>query len=110
MKLDLITNKSKKQGKLNPNDEFYTPKYAIEPKGSKIWCPFDTIESNYVKILIENGYIVFYSHIFSDQDFFNMEVPDCHYIISNPPYSLKGEVFQRLFEICNVLFRCIQIG
>ena len=24
---------------------------------------------------------------------------DCDYIISNPPYSLKGEVLQRLFEI-----------
>ena len=32
-------------------------------------------------------------------DFFNCEIPECDYIISNPPYSCKGEVFQRLFEI-----------
>ena len=43
------------------NDEFYTPKYAIRPimkyipKNSKIWCPFDTEDSNYVKLLKEAG-------------------------------------------------------
>ena len=29
MKLDLITNKAEKQGEVNPNDEFYTPNYAM---------------------------------------------------------------------------------
>lgn len=28
-----------------------------------------------------------------------METPKCDYIISNPPYSLKGDVIDRLFEI-----------
>lgn len=28
-----------------------------------------------------------------------MKVPDCDYIISNPPYSLKGEVLKQLYEI-----------
>lgn len=28
-----------------------------------------------------------------------MNIPDCDYIISNPPYSRKGEVLQRLFDI-----------
>ena len=28
-----------------------------------------------------------------------MNCPECDYIISNPPYSLKYEVFNRLFEI-----------
>ena len=37
------------------NDEFYTPDYAIDPivkyipEGSRIWCPFDTMESLFVK-------------------------------------------------------------
>ena len=32
--------------------------------------------------------------------FFSTEPPDgCNYIISNPPYSVKGEVLQRLFDI-----------
>ena len=39
------------------NDEWYTPKYAILPllkflpKNKIIWAPFDTKESNYVKVL-----------------------------------------------------------
>lgn len=28
-----------------------------------------------------------------------MKVPKCDYIISNPPYSIKTEILQRLFEI-----------
>ncbi|MFR3947111.1 MAG: hypothetical protein ACLTZM_08440 [Ruminococcus sp.] len=26
-------------------------------------------------------------------------MPDCDYIISNPPYSLKGKILKRLYEI-----------
>ena len=39
------------------------------------------------------------THIANGEDFFKMEAPECDYIISNPPYSLKGQVFQRLFEL-----------
>lgn len=76
MKLDLITNKAKTDEGVNPNDEFYTPIYAIEPllkyipKESKIWCPFDIEESNYVKIFSSNGYSVSHSHISEGYDFF----------------------------------------
>ena len=40
------------------------------------------------------------THIKDGYDFFNYE-PSEHYvyIISNPPYSCKGEVFERLFKI-----------
>lgn len=87
------------------NDEFYTPKYAIEPikkylnPNSKVWCPFDTEDSLYVKELRKEGHTVIPTHISNGQDFFEMEVPECDYIISNPPYSMKGEVFQKLFEL-----------
>lgn len=33
------------------------------------------------------------------KDFFATHPPKCDYIISNPPYSLKGEVFERLFQL-----------
>lgn len=95
MKLDLITNKQ---------DEYYTPKYAVLPilkylkPNSTIWCPFDTEESIFVKTFIENGHKVINSHIQYGEDFFEIE-NDCDYIISNPPYSLKAEVFERLFKI-----------
>lgn len=87
------------------NDEFYTPDYAIIPilkyinKGATIWCPFDKEESNFVKLLREQGHSVIATHIDNGCDFFNTKVPKCDYIISNPPYSLKGEVLQRLFDI-----------
>lgn len=93
MKLDQICNKQ---------DEFYTPEYAVKPilkyaKG-RVWCPFDTEESHFVKMLRANGNRVVCTHISNGEDFFKMDVEaDC--IISNPPYSLKGEVFERLFRL-----------
>lgn len=87
------------------NDEFYTPEYAIQPilkylkPNSVIWCPFDTEKSNFVKLFKENGHKVINTHLEDGGDFFEMDVPQCDYIISNPPYSLKGKVFERLFSI-----------
>lgn len=96
MKLDLITKKQ---------DEFYTPSYAIEPllkylkKYQIIWCPFDTEDSLFVKELKKAGHKVVATHIWNGEDFFNINIQDCDCIISNPPYSLKSEVLERLFEI-----------
>ena len=88
------------------NDEFYTPNYAILPimkylkPNSKVWCPFDTEDSNFVKKLREAGHEVVASHISQGVDFFATNAPpETDYVISNPPYSLKGQVFKRLFEI-----------
>ena len=86
------------------NDEFYTPDYAITPilkyipPGSSVWCPFDTERSRFVQLLREHGCQVTATHIESGGDFFSTFV-DCEYIISNPPYSIKGEVLARLFEM-----------
>lgn len=94
MKMDKVAN--------SQNDEFYTPQYAIFPilkyvkKESVVWCPFDTENSWFVKLLKEHGCKVLFSHVSNGEDFFNTE-KQCDYIISNPPYSLKAEVFQRLF-------------
>lgn len=87
------------------NDEFYTPPYAIEPilkyikPNSTVWCPFDEDKSNFVYILKQHGHSVIATHINSGINFFDCEVPNCDYIISNPPYSCKGDVLQRLFDI-----------
>lgn len=96
MKLDKIANSG--------NDEFYTPYYAIEPllkyikPNSIIWCPFDTEESLFVKTFEKLGHTVIYTHINEGCDFFETTPPKCDYIISNPPYSCKGEVLERLFS------------
>jgi hypothetical protein len=97
MKMDVVAGSG--------NDEFYTPRYAVEPllkyiSGDKrIWCPFDTEESLIVKSLREHGNEVIATHISSGGDFFQIEDVQCDLIISNPPYSLKGSVFQKLFDI-----------
>ena len=102
MKMDKVANSG--------NDEFYTPKYAIVPllkylkPNSTIWCPFDTEESLFVKILSENGHLVVATHIINGVDFMNVfPSNEYDYIISNPPYSIKGKVLDRLFSF-NVPF------
>ena len=88
------------------NDELYTPRVLVEPiiqyipKGWTVWCPFDTEHSEFVLILKEHGYKVIHSHIWEGKDFLTYE-PTEHYdcIVSNPPFSIKLEVFKRLFEL-----------
>ncbi len=95
---------SQVQYTFNKNDEYGTPKYAVIPileylkPNSTIWCPFDKENSNYVKVFRENGFNVIFGHIDDGKDFFQEECPECDYIISNPPYSLKGEVFKKLYK------------
>lgn len=86
------------------NDEFYTPQYAVLPilkyipKSSKVWCPFDKKESLFVKMIAEHGCEVVNTHIDYGEDFFK-HFEDCDYIVSNPPYSVKGAVIERLFHL-----------
>lgn len=93
------------QYQFNKNDEYFTPAYAVYPilkrlkEGSIVWCPFDTEDSEFVKVLTRHGFQVVYGHIRTGQDFFHAHVPECDYIVSNPPYSLKTEVLKRLYEI-----------
>ena len=43
-----------RQSSWNEKDEYYTPKILVNaiiphiPKGSKVWCPFDTKNSEFV--------------------------------------------------------------
>ena len=107
-------NKVSKKGEsrwLNKNsfevrDEYYTPKILVKPiikylkEGKTIWCPFDTKNSEFVWLLKSEGFNVIYSHIKDGKDFFNY-MPEEHfdYIISNPPFTRKLEVFERLYKI-----------
>lgn len=88
------------------SDEVYTPAYAVKPileylsPGMTIWCPFDTKESEYVRLLQEAGHNVIASHIDEGKNFFFYEPKedyDC--IISNPPFSIKDEILARLYEL-----------
>jgi len=70
----------------------------IIPKESKIWCPFDTDKSNIVIALKNNGYKnVINTHIDNGEDFFETKI-DCDYIISNPPFQNRTQIFNRLYS------------
>ena len=87
-------------------DEQYTPRYGVEVllphiqhplKDKIIWCPFDREDSQFVKVLTENGFKVVYSHIDYGQDFLNYEPEQWDIIISNPPY--KRVYWERCLDL-----------
>lgn len=85
------------------NDECYTPSYAVRPllqylepfKGKTIWCPFDTVDSQFVKVLRAAGHNVVFSHIKTGQDYFEYEPEHWDLIVSNPPFTGKRQIFER---------------
>lgn len=88
-------------------DEQYTLAYGVEIllkhiqhlKNKIIWCPFDKEDSQFVKVLTDNGYKVVYSHIEKGQDFFEYEPEEWDVIISNPPYKGKRKFWERCLEL-----------
>jgi len=88
----------------NKKDEYYTPSILVKPileyikPNSTIWCPFDTEDSEFVILLKEAGHNVIYTHIWYGEDFFELDI-DCDYIISNPPFTKKLKVLDRLYKL-----------
>lgn len=96
------------------NDECYTPDYAVKPllkylekfKDKKIWCPFDTEESEYVKVLTNAGYNVIYSHKDSGDNFYDFgeglfakDLPDFDVLVSNPPFHNKAMLVEKVITL-----------
>lgn len=96
-------------GRTSDSDECLTPRHGVTPiikhlqaRGYKsVWCPFDKDDSFYVRELKRAGFIVFNTHLESGQDFFECDMfhplVDC--IVSNPPFSCKDAVLERLYDI-----------
>ena len=84
------------------NDECYTPEYGVKPllefvnPQHTIWCPCDTAESAFVRLLTAHGCKVIHSHIDSGQDFLTHK-PDFEFdaIITNPPFKGKRLFVER---------------
>lgn len=84
-------------------NEQWTPRYAVEMiipfiqhlKDKIIWCPFDTEDSYFVKVLKKQGFNVVYSHISLGQDFFTYEPEHWDVLLSNPPYQDKAKYMER---------------
>lgn len=91
-------------------DEQYSPKYIVEPlipyieelqkklgKQLTIWCPADTEDSNYYKVLSKLPFCkIIPTHIGNGQNFYTM-TPDFEFdcIITNCPFKNKKEWFKR---------------
>ena len=99
---------------LHINNECYTPDYAVRPllkylqqfKGKTIWCPFDTEESEYVKLLIADGHKVIYNHIDTGDNFYDFgeglfaqNMPDFDLIVSNPPFQNKALLVEKIIKM-----------
>ena len=84
------------------NDECYTPEYGVEPivqyipAGAVVWCPFDTEQSAFVRLIRSAGHRVIFSHVSQGKNFLTWQ-PEEHWdcIVSNPPFSKKRETFER---------------
>ena len=89
------------------NDECYTPDYAVQPileyipQDVTVWCPFDTEESQFVKLIGERigKENVEYSHLDNGEDFFQYQPKHWDMIISNPPFSNKKKFFKRALDL-----------
>jgi hypothetical protein len=85
-------------------DETYTPFYAVEPvlkyipADKTVWCPFDEEWSAYYCLMKERGYRVIRSSLSEGQDFFRYEPEAWDIIVSNPPFSKKDRVLERLYS------------
>lgn len=83
----------------NRSDEWYTPEDVVRqmldlfppPKGGIILCPFDTADSNFVKVLQENcdNKVVYGVRDFMTRDY------QFDYLITNPPFSYKDRIIER---------------
>ena len=97
----------------NVNDDYRTPKYLVtclEPfildfmrknrinRQLVVYCPFDTADSEFVRYFKDCDAKVIYGDIKTGQDFFETPIPECDLIVSNPPFSMKREIFARLFH------------
>lgn len=89
------------------NDDYWTPSYGVRPlleylepfRGKIIWAPFDTAESEYVKVLEANGFNVIWSHISEGKDFFKYQPTEFDLIVSNPPFSKKDAILKRCYQL-----------
>ena len=87
------------------DDSLFSPFYIVDhiikyiPKNKRIWCPFDIEEWSAFSVrLKEYGFDVISTHIYKGQDFFEYEPDEWNIIVSNPPFSLKDKVLERLYS------------
>ena len=89
-------------GSIN-GDEYYTRQEDAEIIAANllqvplvVWCPFNDTNSVWVDVLKKRGFDV----VTTDTDFFLTDPPEgVQCIISNPPFSLKKDVMDRIKDL-----------
>lgn len=85
-------------------DNLFSPYYIVDPiikylpKDKIIWLPFDEAWSAFNQRLTEEGYKVIRSSLAEGKDFFEYEPDAWDIIVSNPPFSIKDRVLERLYS------------
>lgn len=83
------------------NDECFTPRYVVEAilpyldRSKTYWLPFDTEESEFVRVLRDNGFSFVRSHMEDGLNYFEYEPEHWDAILSNPPFTGKRAIFER---------------
>ena len=86
------------------NDECYTPDYGVKPilkyipEGATVWCPFDTIDSEFTKQISKQNKVIA-THISMGIDFFDFEPEYWDVMVSNPPFTSKRKYFERALSL-----------
>lgn len=86
------------------NNELFSPYYIVDhiikylPKDKIIWCPWDDEWSAFYRKLKESGFKVVRSCLMEGQNFFDYEPDEWDIIVSNPPFSIKDKVLERLYS------------
>lgn len=95
------------QIKQRNTDEWFTPPEAVRiivpylkaKRYKRILCPFDKADSEFVKVLRREGFEVTHGHIETGEDFFERtDLHDFDAIVSNPPFSKRQAIFEKLFQ------------
>lgn len=88
------------------SDDWNTPPEAVHAiakvlhPNSRVLCPFDKNDSNFVSILKQYRLDVVNTHIDYGQDFFSLSIKShFDYIVSNPPYSKRDLVLEKLCDL-----------
>lgn len=100
----------------HPSDEYYTTREIVEFLEERmhtilqeydiIICPFDSAESEFVKVLTEKGYNVYYSsddyknHI---EEIKQISLTNNACVFSNPPFSIWRQII-KVFKECEIDF------
>lgn len=87
------------------NDECFTPRYGVEAilpylrRDWTYWLPFDTEESEFVKVLRREGIKYIRGHISEGRDYFAYEPAEWDAMLSNPPFTGKRQIFERALAL-----------